>query len=273
MEVKNELNLILNEFKENKGSHVFLIETNNITACESELKKIIINLLNADSLTKTQIYNDEYIDLIFVRPEGKNIKKDQIEELQQRLKVKPVIGDKMFFIINPADTLNEYASNKLLKTIEEPNEDVVGFLISNNISQILPTIKSRCEYIAAFYDEHACNDTVNDEIINYATDLIKLIEKNTIFDIHLYLLKNKSCVKFAKDIANIIKDYYNNACSNYSINFKNNSIITVIKESNNFNAIVRKALYLNKVLNNLNINMNTELLLEKICIDLKDVAR
>lgn len=273
MEVKNELNLILNEFKENKGSHVFLIETNNITACESELKKIIINLLNADSLTETQIYNDEYIDLIFVRPDGKNIKKDQIEELQQRLKVKPVVGEKMFFVISPADTLNEYASNKLLKTIEEPNENVVGFLISNNISQILPTIKSRCEYIAAFYGEHACIDTVNDEIISYANDLIKLIEKNSIFDIHLYLLNNKGCVKFAKDIANIIKDYYINACSNYSINFKNNSIITVIKESNNFNVIVRKASYLNKVLNNLNINMNTELLLEKICIDLKDVTR
>ena len=273
MEVKNELKLLLNEFNENKYSHVFLIETNDIIACEKELKKKIITILDADPSTELQIKQDEFIDLIFIRPDGKYIKKDQIEQLQQRLKVKPVISEKTMYVITPADALNEYASNKLLKTIEEPNENVIGFLISNSVSQILPTIKSRCENIVAFYDT---SDEINlqcEEYFEYASELVKLIENKSLFDIHIYLFKNKNCSKYAKEIANLIKDYYNNACSGAIANDSYKNVVDIIKSNNRFNVIVHKAMIINKLLDNLNVNMNADLLLEKMCIDLKEVTQ
>jgi len=47
-------------------------------------------------------------------------------------------------VINPADKMNEDASNALLKILEEPPEKCVIFLLCQNKGKLLPTIKSRC---------------------------------------------------------------------------------------------------------------------------------
>ena len=170
MAVRNDLHFIKTEFDENNYSHVFLIETNSLEKCEAELKQEIKKILVSDEVSLSQIDNNEFVDLITVRPEGKSIKKDQIEALQERIKIKPLVSDKMFFIITPADTMNEIASNKLLKTIEEPNDNVIGYLITNNISQILPTIKSRCESLMAFYDDIVQVEENRSEYIDYVNN-------------------------------------------------------------------------------------------------------
>lgn len=269
MAVKNELNLINVEFDENKYSHVFLIETNNLELCEKQLIDVIKKLVNADEITAHQLDREEYVDLITIRPDGKNIKKDQIESLQERLGVKPVVGSRLYYIITPADCLNEVASNKLLKTIEEPNENNIGFLITNNVAQILPTIKSRCELIEAFYSDTSISFAENEEIKKYAENLIHHIEYSTLFEYHMYINENKEIIKNAKEIAINIKDYYNRACITLGDN--KNHIIDEIIKNNNFKIIVHKAQYLNKLLNKDNLNMNSDLLLEKIYIDLKGV--
>ena len=50
-------------------------------------------------------------------------------------------------IIWMADKLNNAASNKLLKLIEEPPKKTVFILIAENEDQILDTIKSRCQVL------------------------------------------------------------------------------------------------------------------------------
>lgn len=48
-------------------------------------------------------------------------------------------------IIWQADKMNQAASNKLLKLIEEPPKDTVFLLIAEDEEQIIQTIKSRCQ--------------------------------------------------------------------------------------------------------------------------------
>lgn len=271
MDVKNDFNFLEKEFNENKYSHIFLIETNNLVKCEEELKKKIKAIIKADDITSKQIDNEEFIDLIIVRSDGKSIKKNQIAELQVRLKVKPVISEKLIYIITPADTLNEIASNKLLKTIEEPNDNVLGFLITNNLSQILSTIRSRCEQLTANYK---CDNSIalyNNEYIEETKKIIEIIETGSMIDLSLLMLESNAIEKYSKEIANTIKDYYNIASRAVKQDNYDKNIVNIIIKNNTSKDIIKKAMYLNKLMNKLNVNMNGELMLYKIFIDLKEV--
>ena len=48
-------------------------------------------------------------------------------------------------VISLADQMNEKAQNTLLKTLEEPYDQSLILLISENIERLLPTIRSRCQ--------------------------------------------------------------------------------------------------------------------------------
>jgi DNA polymerase-3 subunit delta' len=49
------------------------------------------------------------------------------------------------FVLERADTMNDEAANALLKTLEEPPPYVVLLLLTDNPTQVLPTIASRCQ--------------------------------------------------------------------------------------------------------------------------------
>lgn len=70
----------------------------------------------------------------------------QIEEINQSCHMLPEkAGGKKVYIINQADKLNEFASNRFLKTLEEPPSNVIFILVSAFKNSILPTILSRCQ--------------------------------------------------------------------------------------------------------------------------------
>lgn len=47
-------------------------------------------------------------------------------------------------VIHPAEAMNVFTANALLKTLEEPNSGTILILVSHSSSQLLPTIRSRC---------------------------------------------------------------------------------------------------------------------------------
>jgi DNA polymerase-3 subunit delta' len=93
-------------------------------------------------------------DLIIVRPEieeknGVTKKKaigiENISELQRKIITTATNGKYKIVIIDEAERLNVSAQNALLKTLEEPPENVILILISQNNEKLLPTILSRCQ--------------------------------------------------------------------------------------------------------------------------------
>ena len=83
------------------------------------------------------------------------IKVDKIRDLLQSLALAG-IGAARVVIIDQAQTLNEQASNALLKTLEEPTENIYFILIANDDRQFLPTIRSRTQvmrFSALSYEE------------------------------------------------------------------------------------------------------------------------
>jgi len=83
-------------------------------------------------------------DYVFIEPEGKNIKIEQIREMQNKVIEKPINSSKKVYIIDDADSMTKEAQNCLLKTLEEPPEYIVIILIVSNENKVLTTIKSRC---------------------------------------------------------------------------------------------------------------------------------
>jgi len=69
----------------------------------------------------------------------------QIEEMQHSASLPPFEGKYKVFIINGAEFLSIGASNRLLKTLEEPVGRVVFILLTVDDKLLLPTVVSRCQ--------------------------------------------------------------------------------------------------------------------------------
>ncbi|MGX9459658.1 DNA polymerase III subunit delta' [Shewanella sp. A14] len=86
-------------------------------------------------------------DLYVIEPDGNQIKVDQIRQLCQALtQTAQQHGARVAIILN-AERLNLAAANALLKTLEEPGDDVVLILQTNTSAQLLATITSRCQML------------------------------------------------------------------------------------------------------------------------------
>ena len=70
---------------------------------------------------------------------------DQIRALSEFLTYSRSYNTNRVVIINPVERMNVNAANSLLKSLEEPSANTVIILVTAKISQLLPTIKSRCQ--------------------------------------------------------------------------------------------------------------------------------
>ena len=88
-------------------------------------------------------------DLYHLSPEdeGGQIKVDQVRDLSAFMQSTAQQGGYRVVIVDPAEAMNLSASNALLKTLEEPGRDSLLLLLSHQLGQVMPTIKSRCQRI------------------------------------------------------------------------------------------------------------------------------
>ncbi len=91
-----------------------------------------------------QVKRQLYPDLLLVESEKRQIKIDQIRELQDFISFAPVVGDRRIVIIKDAHLLNPIAANALLKTLEEPFASVSFILLSHRHNLLPATVLSRC---------------------------------------------------------------------------------------------------------------------------------
>ena len=114
----------------------------------------------------------------------------------------PYYGPYKIYIIQDAQFLNENAQNALLKTIEEPPEYVLIFLLTDNAEGLLETIRSRCVRL----DMEALDKTlVKDELIKQGVEPMKAKEAAAFSKGNLgqaILLTNESDYAYIKDQTN-----------------------------------------------------------------------
>ena len=88
-------------------------------------------------------------DWISVRPsdESRQIRIEQVRELGQELALTSHQGGYKVGVVSPADVLNRFAANALLKTLEEPPQRTVLILVATQPSRLPATILSRCQRV------------------------------------------------------------------------------------------------------------------------------
>ena len=81
--------------------------------------------------------------LLLIKPENpeSNISIENVREIINLTETKQT--DKLFIIVRHAELLTEGASNALLKTIEEPGQNIHIIFFTKSPNLLLPTIKSR----------------------------------------------------------------------------------------------------------------------------------
>ncbi|PLX76025.1 MAG: DNA polymerase III subunit delta' [Azoarcus sp.] len=70
---------------------------------------------------------------------------DQIRELQSALAVTGHHSAQRVVVLDPAEAMNTFTANALLKLLEEPPEGCSFLLVSSAPRRLLPTIRSRCQ--------------------------------------------------------------------------------------------------------------------------------
>lgn len=227
---EENIKYLSNVIDENKLSHAFLVESNNYEDVMNSVFKLF--------LEKKMIFNiddiENNISVRILRPIDNLIDKDQILNLQEFLSTMSFDGYyKLFFILN-AGLMIEQSVNKLLKVLEEPNEKVVGFLISDNSNELLPTLISRCQVLKNDID--VSNVEVDEDIFN---NLCKF--KNFNFEDY---------IKFKVVVSKLDKVVINNLFLKYLAYLDNQNDIFYLK--------------VNAFLNNIRYNVNIDLALDKL---------
>ncbi len=94
-----------------------------------------------------RIENLESEDLLFIEPDGQSIKVEQTKEIHKFLGLAR-LHEARVVLIDACEKMNPQAANSLLKVLEEPPPSSYFFLITHNLANILPTIRSRSQLIA-----------------------------------------------------------------------------------------------------------------------------
>jgi len=98
---------------------------------------------------RTRAQHGTHPDLTWVAPSGAHemLRRDVDEAVVAAAAHTPFEATHRIFVLERADVMNDEAANALLKTLEEPPAYVVLILLTDRLTQVLPTIASRCQPI------------------------------------------------------------------------------------------------------------------------------
>ena len=129
------------------------------------------------------ITNTVPIDVIEIDA-ASNRKVEDTQNILEKIQYVPVHGKYKIYIIDEVHMLTNHAFNALLKTLEEPPENVIFILATTEVHKVLDTIKSRCQRFD--FRRITTDDIVkhlryisNEEKINISDDALLTIAKNS----------------------------------------------------------------------------------------------
>ncbi len=120
-----------------------IAEADDLEARFTEAVEVRENLRDADK-RETRILVQTHPDVMIIPPDPPQmlVKVDQVRHVIGEIYYRPAEGRERVYIFSEADFMKE-AANSLLKILEEPPDFATIFLLTDNPSALLPTIRSR----------------------------------------------------------------------------------------------------------------------------------
>ncbi len=125
------------------------IEATRFVGFDERISRLIENSYPTEYDTSGRPKNLAHADLYIIEPPGnrRSILVDQVRAFHEAASIPPVEGAFRVVLIFGADTITQEAGNSILKLLEEPPRYLVMILVANQLSRVLPTIKSRCSIV------------------------------------------------------------------------------------------------------------------------------
>lgn len=167
--------LLCNSINTGRYSHAYLFVVNNYQNSDEYIYSFIKAICCPYDSSKCKNCNicklideDSFSDFKSIDTDSMVLKKESILELQDYFDTKKLYAKKRVYLIKNCEKMNISASNTLLKFLEEPESDIIAILTTNNINQVIDTIKSRCQII---YFNGNKNTTLSDLFLQVAKDI------------------------------------------------------------------------------------------------------
>ena len=268
-------------YHENKLAHAFLLETNEKEKTYKEILQFL-KLINCPNSFKENcstcnlchlIDTNSLPSLITIYPDGINIKKEQILELKKSFQTKPIFSKYNMYIIMDAEKLNASSANTMLKFLEEPEDHIIGFFLTNNRENVIETIKSRCQILLENYEE--IEDHIPEDIWTLALDYIMEIE-TTKTDAVLYnrdvlslkIKEKNDCFFLFQAMLNIYRNVYFGILNIENLDERFQSLSFLLKKDSK--DIFKKICLIVEILDELNYNLNISLALDRFVLEVGD---
>lgn len=266
-------------------SHAYLFNVNSLELAYPYIKNFVkeiilgkdydINNEEIDIICH-QIDNEEYDDFYVVNPDTIGINTDEINRLMIYMQTKSLRQDgKRVYVIYGFERLSRDVSNKILKFLEEPNENVYALLMTENIEKILPTIISRCQIInmsiaTNSFDIEKINKSMTflNKLLNIKNDMIAyeyeylgdiISDRLAMYDFFMILEKIFSETINEQNENKIKNDYVCDKLMSYS----KESLIKCLDITNRLKCLIKKNINLNLLIDRYIIEITEELSLCK----------
>ena len=135
------------------ASHAYLLYGPGGSGKRAAARAIAGELLSAGAAdpenARCRVLSGAHPDLTWVAPSGAHeiLVSDIDEPVVAAASRTPFEARCRVFVIERVDELGDEAANRMLKTLEEPPAFVHLFLLTDRISEVLPTISSRCQLV------------------------------------------------------------------------------------------------------------------------------
>lgn len=203
--------LLFDDYKEKSLKHAYIFESSDLSLAlrlARQLGSLILETQEIDNVSDFNFIKKEDMNIQTIR----NITKDSL--------VKP-FKNKKLYVFEDSMKFTIPMQNAFLKTLEEPPEDVIFILLTENANTLLDTVRSRC--IRYFFDEEISEISQREDItlktrqlfdILISKDKVKMVEymeeikkyKNDIDDILTSILDNSRNIMIAKESINLLPD-------------------------------------------------------------------
>jgi DNA polymerase-3 subunit delta' len=181
MKESEAYNKLISSFDAKRFAHAYIIsgcsKKKGIEFAKNVMEHILVSTVADEArkdIVREKVQDRTALDAFWIEPENKSrsISIDQIREfLDDVYKTSYNHGWKVAVFVD-ADRLRQGAGNAFLKTLEEPPDRCVFFLIVENIRSLLPTIISRCQTIMIDAEDEV------DENFEFYREVVDILVEN-----------------------------------------------------------------------------------------------
>ncbi|ABC65608.1 DNA polymerase III, delta prime subunit [Aster yellows witches'-broom phytoplasma AYWB] len=190
-----------NQIIQNKKlAHLYLVVGSTLSQQKEFVLELAYRIFKPHDpylLSKDTLLNSQYPNFYYLTKQNHLFTKEQILQFQKNFLKTSLFGTQRIYVIEEIEKITTQTSNSLLHFFENPSNNTIGFLLTNNLEKVLPTIVSRCQIINIF-------DAVDAKTQNLDPKAKPQID---VFDFYLSNLINKNPDQMDLFIAS---DYYQN---------------------------------------------------------------